>query len=122
MFYFVLSVLVLVLVVLMVVGLVLVEIVIFVFVMVLLFISGDIEVSNNFSIVCYCVDYQVWFDVGNVQIEIYEVLFKIKVFVEQFSQVWLSYSEKMEMLEVFGVYIIIVDGQCCDVLVDCIYM
>ncbi|HDS1661251.1 TPA: DUF3857 domain-containing protein, partial [Stenotrophomonas maltophilia] len=71
---------------------------------------GDTEASNNFSIVRYRADYQVRPDAGNVQTEIYEVLLKTKASVEQFSQVRLSYSEKMETLEVLGAYTITADG------------
>lgn len=85
-------------------------------------VGQDVEVIISFSFVWYCVDYEVCVDVGSIQIEVYEILFKIKVVVEQFSQVCLSYSEKMEMLDVLEVYMFIVDGQCCDVFVDCIYI
>ena len=82
---------------------------------------GDTEASNNFSIVRYRADYQVRPDAGNVQTEIYEVLLKTKASVEQFSQVRLSYSEKMETLEVLGAYTITADGQRRDVPADRIY-
>ncbi|MEN5268024.1 DUF3857 domain-containing protein [Stenotrophomonas sepilia] len=83
--------------------------------------SGDTEASNNFSIVRYRADYQVRPDAGNVQTETYEVLLKTKASVEQFSQVRLSYSEKMETLEVLGAYTITADGQRRDVPADRIY-
>lgn len=60
-------------------------------------------------------------DAGNVQTETYEVLLKTKASVEQFSQVRLSYSEKMETLEVLGAYTITADGQRRDVPADRIY-
>ncbi|KAG0948881.1 hypothetical protein G6F31_013999 [Rhizopus arrhizus] len=75
----------------------------------------------NFSIVRYGADYQVRPDAGNVQTETYEVLLKTKASVEQFSQVRLSYSEKMETLEVLGAYTITADGQRRDVPADRIY-
>ena len=53
--------------------------------------------------------------------ETYEVLLKTKASVEQFSQVRLSYSEKMETLEVLGAYTITADGQRRDVPPDRIY-
>ena len=43
---------------------------------------------------------------------------KTKASVEQFSQVRLSYSEKMETLEVLGAYTITADGQRRDVPAD----
>ena len=83
--------------------------------------SSDAEASNNFSFVRYRADYQVRPDAGNVQTETYEILLKTKAAVEQFSQVRLSYSEKMETLEVVSAYTLTADGQRRDVPADRIY-
>jgi len=56
-----------------------------------------------------------------VQTEEYEILLKTKAAVEQFSQVRLSYSEKMETLEVLAGYTLTADGQRRDVQADRIY-
>jgi transglutaminase-like putative cysteine protease len=84
-------------------------------------VGSDAEASNNFSFVRYRADYVVQPDAGNVQIETYEILLKTKAAVEQFSQVRLSYSEKMETLDVLSAYTLTADGQRRDVPADRIY-
>jgi len=81
----------------------------------------DAQASNNYSFVRYRADYAVRPDAGNVQTEEYEILLKTKAAVEQFSQVRLSYSEKMETLEVLAAYTLTADGQRRDVPADRIY-
>jgi len=84
-------------------------------------VGSDAEASNNFSFVRYRADYAVRPDAGNVQTETYEILLKTKAAVEQFSQVRLSYSEKMEALDVVSAYTLTADGQRRDVPADRIY-
>ncbi len=84
-------------------------------------VGSDAEASNNFSFVRYRADYVVRPDAGNVQTESYEILLKTKAAVEQFSQVRLSYSEKMEALDVVSAYTLTADGQRRDVPADRIY-
>ncbi len=84
-------------------------------------VGSDAEASNNFSFVRYRADYVVRPDAGNVQTETHEILLKTKAAVEQFSQVRLSYSEKMEALEVVSAYTLTADGQRRDVPADRIY-
>ena len=81
----------------------------------------EAQASNNFSFVRYRADYVVRPDAGNTQTEEYEILLKTKSAVEQFSQVRLSYSEKMETLEVLQAYTLTADGQRRDVPADRIY-
>jgi transglutaminase-like putative cysteine protease len=83
--------------------------------------ASDTQASNNYSFVRYRADYVVRPDAGNVQTEEYEILLKTKAAVEQFSQVRLSYSEKMETLEVLSAYTLTADGQRRDVPADRIY-
>lgn len=83
--------------------------------------GADAQASNNFSFVRYRADYAVRPDAGNVQTEEYEILLKTKAAVEQFSQVRLSYSEKMETLDVLAAYTLTADGQRRDVPADRIY-
>ncbi|MBK0013753.1 DUF3857 domain-containing protein [Stenotrophomonas sp. S41] len=84
-------------------------------------VGSNAEASNNFSFVRYRADYVVRPDAGNVQTETYEILLKTKAAVEQFSQVRLSYSEKMETLDVVSAYTLTADGQRRDVPADRIY-
>lgn len=81
----------------------------------------EAQASNNFSFVRYRADYVVRPDAGNTQTEEYDILLKTKSAVEQFSQVRLSYSEKMETLEVLAAYTLTADGQRRDVPADRIY-
>jgi len=83
--------------------------------------GADAQASNNYSFVRYRADYAVRPDAVNVQTEEYEILLKTKAAVEQFSQVRLSYSEKMETLEVLAAYTLTADGQRRDVPADRIY-
>ncbi|MGE6332505.1 DUF3857 domain-containing protein [Stenotrophomonas sp. NPDC077659] len=83
--------------------------------------GSDAEASNNFSFVRYRADYVVRPDAGDVQTETYEILLKTKAAVEQFSQVRLSYSEKMETLDVLSAYTLTADGQRRAVPADRIY-
>lgn len=83
--------------------------------------SAELQASNNFSYARYRADYVVRADAGNVQTEEYEILLKTKAAVEQFSQVRLSYSEKMETLEVLEAYTLTADGQRRDVPAERIY-
>lgn len=76
---------------------------------------------NDFSFVRYRADYQVRANASNVKTESYEVLLKTKAAVEKFSQIRLSYSEKMETLEVVSAYTLTADGQRHDVAPDRIY-
>ncbi|WP_422507953.1 DUF3857 domain-containing protein [Stenotrophomonas sp. GZD-301] len=81
----------------------------------------DAEATTNFSFVRYRADYEVRADAGSTQTEAYEILLKTKAAVEQFSQVRLSYSEKMETLDVLEAYTLTADGQRRDVPADRIY-
>ncbi len=83
--------------------------------------GAEAQASNNFSYVRYQADYVVRPDAGNTQTEEYDILLKTKSAVEQFSQVRLSYSEKMETLEVLQAYTLTADGQRRDVPADRIY-
>jgi len=83
--------------------------------------ASDTQASTNYSFVRYRADYVVRADAGNVQTEAYDILLKTKAAVEQFSQVRLSYSEKMESLEVLEAYTLTADGQRRDVPADRIY-
>ena len=83
--------------------------------------ASEAQASNNYSFVRYRADYVVSADAGNVQTEEYEILLKTKAAVEQFSQVRLSYSEKMETLDVLAAYTLTADGQRRDVPADRIY-
>jgi transglutaminase-like putative cysteine protease len=83
--------------------------------------GAEAQASNNFSYVRYRADYVVRPDAGNTQTEEYDILLKTKSAVEQFSQVRLSYSEKMETLEVLQAYTLTADGQRRDVPADRIY-
>jgi outer membrane lipoprotein-sorting protein len=66
--------------------------------------ASPAEASNNFSFARYRADYVVDADAGNTQAEHYDILLKTRSAVDQFSQVRLSYSEKMETLEVLEAY------------------
>ena len=83
--------------------------------------AAPAEASNNFSFARYRADYVVDADAGNTQAEHYDILLKTRSAVDQFSQVRLSYSEKMETLEVLEAYTLTADGQRRDVPADRIY-
>ncbi|WP_260676190.1 DUF3857 domain-containing protein, partial [Xanthomonas graminis] len=67
------------------------------------------EVANNYSYVRYRADYEVRDDASSVETDEYELLLKTKAGVDKFSQVRLSYSEKLETLEVLAAYAITPD-------------
>ena len=79
------------------------------------------EPNSNFSFTRYRADYVVDADAGNQQEEHVDILLKTRSAVDQFSQVRLSYSEKMEELEVLQAYTLTADGQRRDVPADRIY-
>lgn len=79
------------------------------------------EAANNSSFVRYRAHYEVRADATSVEIDEYEVLIKTKAGVDEWSQVRLSYSEKMETLEVLSAYTLTPDGQRHDVPADKIY-
>ncbi|MBD8634431.1 DUF3857 domain-containing protein [Stenotrophomonas sp. CFBP 13725] len=83
--------------------------------------AAPAEASNNFSFARYRADYVVSADASNTQTEHYDILLKTRSAVDQFSQVRLSYSEKMESLEVLEAYTLTADGQRRDVPADRIY-
>ncbi|MBN6150137.1 DUF3857 domain-containing transglutaminase family protein [Xanthomonas sp. AmX2] len=83
--------------------------------------AAEPEASNNFSYVRYRADYEVREDATSVETDEYELLLKTKAGVDQFSQVRLSYSEKLETLEVLAAYTITADGLRHDVPADKIY-
>lgn len=79
------------------------------------------EPVNSFSFVRYRADYEVKADATSVETNEYEILIKTKAGVDNFSQVRLSYSEKMDTLEVLAAYTIAPDGTRHDVPADKIY-
>ena len=66
--------------------------------------SGEQEPANNYSFMRYRADYEAKADATSVQTSEYEILVKTKAGVDEFSQVRLSYSDRMETLEVLGLY------------------
>ncbi|MDR1076542.1 MAG: DUF3857 domain-containing protein [Xanthomonadaceae bacterium] len=83
--------------------------------------GGPAEASHNFSFVRYRADYVVNADATSSETDEYEIRIDTKSGVDQFSQVRLSYSEKMETLEVLEAYTLTTDGQRHDVPQDKIY-
>lgn len=79
------------------------------------------EPVNSSSFVRYRADYVVNADATSVETDEYEILIKTKSGVDDWSQVRLSYSEKMETLEVLFAYTLTPDGQRHDVPADKIY-
>ena len=79
------------------------------------------EPVNSFSFVRYRADYEVKADATSVETNEYEILIKTKAGVDNFSQVRLSYSEKMDTLEVLTAYTLAPDGTRHDVPADKIY-
>lgn len=79
------------------------------------------EPANSFSFVRYRADYEVKADATSVETNEYEILIKTKAGVDNFSQVRLSYSEKMESLEVLEAYTLTPDGERHQVPADKIY-
>ncbi|MDR2871029.1 MAG: DUF3857 and transglutaminase domain-containing protein, partial [Xanthomonadaceae bacterium] len=80
------------------------------------------EVSHHFSFMRYRSDYVVNADATNAVTNEYEILINTQSGVDQFSQVRLGYSEKMETLEVLEAYTLTADGQRRDVPEDKIYI
>lgn len=79
------------------------------------------QAESDFSFVRYRADYEVRDDASSVETDSYEILLRTKAAVERFSQVRLSYSEKMERLEVLEAYTITAEGLRQDVAADKIY-
>lgn len=79
------------------------------------------QADNNFSYLRYRADYEVRADAGSVETDEVEILLKTKSAVEHFSQVRLSYSEKMETLEVLDAWTITAEGLRQPVPADRIY-
>jgi len=77
--------------------------------------------SNDFSYVRYRVDHEVHADASSVSTESIEILLKTKAAIDQFSQVYQSYSENLETLEVLSAYTLTADGQRHDVAPERIY-
>lgn len=73
--------------------------------------AGNAEATTNYRLQRYRADYVVNADAGNVQTEHYQILLNTRSGVEQFSQVRLSYSEKMETLEVLEAYTVTAEGE-----------
>lgn len=78
-------------------------------------------ISNDFGYVRYRADHEVHADASSVSTESVEILLKTTAAVEQFSQIYKSYSEKMETLEVLSAYTLTADGQRHDVAPERIY-
>lgn len=79
------------------------------------------EVNNDFSYQRLRADYEVRADASSTVTESHEILLKTKAAVEGFSQIHLSYSEKMEALEVLSAYTLAADGRRHDVAPERIY-
>lgn len=78
-------------------------------------------ISNDFSYLRYRADHEVHADASSASTESVEILLKTKAAVDQFSQIYQSYSEKMETLEVLSAYTLTADGQRHDVAPERIY-
>jgi len=83
--------------------------------------AAPAQADNNFSYLRYRADYEVRADAGSVETDEVEILLKTKSAVEHFSQVRLSYSEKMEVLEVLEASTITAEGLRQPVPADRIY-
>lgn len=79
------------------------------------------EAPNAFSFVRYRADYEVLEDFRSSEVDEYEVLIKTQAGASNWSQVRLSYSEKMETLQVEAAYTLTADGRRHDVPADKIY-
>lgn len=77
--------------------------------------------SNDFSYDYYGVDYHVNSDGTSVKKENYRILLKTKLAIEQFSQIRLEYSDKMEIFEVLEAYTLSSDGERHNVTPERIY-
>ncbi|RZA26982.1 MAG: DUF3857 domain-containing protein [Proteobacteria bacterium] len=69
----------------------------------------------------YRSDHEVKADATSIETNEYEILIKTKAGVDNFSQVRLSYSEKMDTLEVLAAYTLTPDGERHNVPADKIY-
>ncbi|MDC5886277.1 DUF3857 domain-containing transglutaminase family protein [Proteus mirabilis] len=78
--------------------------------------------DNDFSYVHFRADYKVNDNATSTKIENYEILLKTKSAVDQFSQIRLGYSEKMETLKILAAYTLTPDGQRHDVPAENIYI
>ncbi|WP_225763793.1 DUF3857 and transglutaminase domain-containing protein [Stenotrophomonas sp. Marseille-Q4652] len=83
--------------------------------------AADEEPGNHYSVVRYRSDYEVRADASSVRTEEYEIQLHTKAGVDQFSQVRLDYSERMEALEVLAAYSVTPDGHRRDVPPERIY-
>lgn len=84
-------------------------------------VNQQISNENDFSFLKYRGDYQVHEDASSESTESVEILLKTKTAVDKFSQIRLSYSEKMESLEVLAAYTLTPEGKRLDVPADRIY-
>ncbi len=64
------------------------------------------QTDGNFSYLRYRADYAVRADASSVQTNEYDIRLNTQAAVEQFSQVRLGYSEKMQKLEILEAYTI----------------
>ncbi len=83
--------------------------------------AGQAQAENNFSYLRYRADYEVREDFSSVETDTYDILLKTKSAVEHFSQVRLSYSEKMQTMEVLEAYTTTAEGERQDVPAERIY-
>lgn len=83
--------------------------------------AATAEATSNFSYVRYLADYVVAADYTSSETDEYDVLVRTKAGVDAWSQVRLSYSEKMERLDVLAAYTLTPDGQRHDVAPERIY-
>lgn len=79
------------------------------------------QTDGNFSYLRYRVDYAVRADASSVQTNEYDIRLNTQAAVEQFSQVRLGYSEKMQKLEILEAYTITAAGIRQDVAPTKIY-
>ncbi|AXI83920.1 DUF3857 domain-containing protein [Xylella taiwanensis] len=79
------------------------------------------QTDGNFSYLRYRADYEVRADAGSVETNDYDIRLNTQAAVEQFSQVRLGYSEKMQKLEILEAYTITAAGIRQDVAAAKIY-
>lgn len=79
------------------------------------------QTDGNFSYLRYRADYAVRADASSVQTNEYDIRLNTQAAVEQFSQVRLGYSEKMQKLEILEAYTITAAGIRQDVAPTKIY-
>ncbi|WP_159917382.1 DUF3857 domain-containing protein [Pantoea sp. 18069] len=84
-------------------------------------VTKEAAISNDFSYLRYRVDHEVHADASSVTTETFEILLKTPAAIDQFSQIYHSYSEKMETLEVLSAYTLTADDQRHDVAPERIY-